>query len=420
MGHVAPGSAGHSLVSAVRLCNAGCKVMFKDIGVEVFYRGKIVLCGRKDIPTGLWMIPLTATAQQQLGETLGVNPTSQEQIGNVHDSTTRAKLAQYHHQSPFAPTASTIEKAISNHQLDTFPGLMLGCTKLLPPSIATYKGHMKLVDREIDFFCYAALADVNKGTVYTDLTGRFPTRYAGSQYIFVCYAYKLNTVLIGAMKSREASDHVEAMTSTYEYFKQRGFKPKLNILDNECSKLLQEYIESERVRIQMVEPDNHRVNAAERLIQTVKNHFVAGLSCVNKHFPLQLWDELLKQAEITLNLLRTSRYDPKKSAYEVLNGPFDYNRTPLAPPGTKALVFSTPNKRLSWEQHAKDAWYVGPAMAHYRCKRFWVPETRNFRIAGTYKLFPTHCKLPKLGEADEKIVAAEELLAELKVLVPKT
>ena len=231
MGHVVPGLAGHSLVSVVRLCNAGCKVMFKDIGVEVTYKGKIVICGQKDTRTGLWMIPLTATAQQQLEETSRVNPTSQEQVGNVHDSTTRAELVEYHHQSLFAPPASTIEKAIANHQLDSFPGLTPGCTRLLPPSTATYKGHMKLVgkgarstrslaqdmrdartelkdmnptdhvatvtDKEIDFFCYAALADANEGTVYTDLTGRFPTRsYAGSQYIFVCYAYQPNAVLI--------------------------------------------------------------------------------------------------------------------------------------------------------------------------------------------------------------------------------
>ncbi|KAL7523489.1 hypothetical protein ACHAWF_000544, partial [Thalassiosira exigua] len=155
------------------------------------------------------------------------------------------------------------------------------------------------------------------------------------------------------MKSPEASDHVEAMTSAYEYLKQQGFKPKLNILDNQCSKLLQKYIENDRVCMQ----------TSERSRENNPNS--------QESFCCRLWDELLKQAEISLNLLRTSRYDPKKLVYEVLHGPFDYNRTPLAPPGTKALVFSTPNKHLSREQHAKDAWYVGPAMAHYRCKRFW-------------------------------------------------
>ena len=45
---------------------------------------------------------------------------------------------------------------------------------------------------------------------------------------------------------------------------------------------------------------------AERAIQTFKNHFIAGLSSTNPNFPLHLWDELLEQATITINLLQQS------------------------------------------------------------------------------------------------------------------
>ncbi|KAL7527155.1 hypothetical protein ACHAWF_008701, partial [Thalassiosira exigua] len=452
LGHILPGLAGHSLVSVVRLCNAGCKVNFKDIGVEVIYNGNVVLEGHKDPHTGLWMVPLNGTAQR---DTTAPATQLQQTASSVFDTATRSELVQYHHQSLFAPPASTIEKAIANGQLRSFPGLTPGCTKILPPSTATYKGHMKrarqglrstrrpvqeirdarkelqdmnpqdhiarVTEGDIDFFCHAALADSVKGTVYTDITGRFPARsYKGNQYIMLAYVYQTNSILVRAMKSREATEQVEAMQDIYEYLTKRGYKPRLNVMDNECSKTLRDYIEGEKVKIQLVEPDNHRVNAAERAIQTFKNHFIAGLSCVDQHFPLQLWDEILKQAEITLNLLRTSRQDPSKSAYEELEGPFDYNRTPLAPPGTKALVYNDPTNRRSWEQHAKDGWYVGPAMAHYRCKRFWIPETRNFRTAATYKLFPKHCKLPVIDEVDEKIIAADELAQELKRTIPKT
>jgi hypothetical protein len=40
----------------------------------------------------------------------------------------------------------------------------------------------------------------------------------------------------------------------------------------------------------------------------------------------------------TLNLMRASRVDPTKSAYEILNGPYDWNRYPLAPLGCKAVI----------------------------------------------------------------------------------
>jgi hypothetical protein len=47
----------------------------------------------------------------------------------------------------------------------------------------------------------------------------------------------------------------------------------------------------------------HRRNAAERAICTFKNHFIAGLCSVDKHFPLHLWDRLVSQAVITLNMM---------------------------------------------------------------------------------------------------------------------
>jgi hypothetical protein len=61
---------------------------------------------------------------------------------------------------------------------------------------------------------------------------------------------------------------------------------------------------------QLVPPHFHRRNAAERAICTFKEHFVAGLASVDPDFPLHLWDRLLPQAEMTLNLLQSSRQNP--------------------------------------------------------------------------------------------------------------
>ena len=99
---------------------------------------------------------------------------------------------------------------------------------------------------------------------------------------------------------------LEAYTSIYEYLTMKGFKPKLNVTDNKCSKLLKRYIQSQDVDILLVEPDNYRLNAAKRAIQTFKNHFVAGLASINPAFPMQLGCYLLCQAELTLHLLQTS------------------------------------------------------------------------------------------------------------------
>ena len=119
-----------------------------------------------------------------------------------------------------------------------------------------------------------------------------------------------------------------------------------------------------QTRIQYVKSDNHIINASERAMQTIKNHFLAGLATVATDFPIHLWCKLLLQCQITINLLCTSRIDPKKSAYEALEGAFDfdYNRTPLCPPGTKALVYIDPKNRATWAPHVIDAWYIGPAI----------------------------------------------------------
>jgi hypothetical protein len=56
----------------------------------------------------------------------------------------------------------------------------------------------------------------------------------------------------------------------------------------------------ENINFQLVPPGLH-----QRAIRTFKNHFIAGLCTTAPDFPLTLWDQLLPQALMTLNLLRT-------------------------------------------------------------------------------------------------------------------
>ena len=93
--------------------------------------------------------------------------------------------------------------------------------------------------------------------------------------------------------------------------------------------------------------------------------------------------------------------------YALPKGEFNYNKTPIAPPGTKALVYTDPTQRGTWETHATDAWYLGPAMQHYRCFRFWVPSTKGIRIAQTANFFLTYCKMPALANIDKPTLAAQ-------------
>ena len=89
-------------------------------------------------------------------------------------------------------------------------------------------------------------------------------------------------------------------------------------MDNEASKELKNDIVKYKIKYQLTPPNIHRINAAERAIRTFKNHFIAGLATVDPAFPIREWDRLLPQAELTLNLLRTSRLNPKVSAHAVI------------------------------------------------------------------------------------------------------
>ena len=87
-------------------------------------------------------------------------------------------------------------------------------------------------------------------------------------------------------------------------------------------------MKKEKVGIQLVEPHNHRVNAAERAIITLKSHFIAGLCIGDRNFPTILWSKLVNQAVRSMNMLRTSRVHQKLSADHVLEGVHDFNRNP--------------------------------------------------------------------------------------------
>ena len=97
-----------------------------------------------------------------------------------------------------------------------------------------------------------------------------------------------------------------------------------------------------------------------------KDHFLSILAGVDTTFPLSLWDLLLPQAKLTINLLHQATANPKILAWEYLNEPFNFNKTPLAPVGCRVLIHAKPAMCKSWDYSAKQGFYVGPALDHYR------------------------------------------------------
>jgi hypothetical protein len=269
------------------------------------------------------------------------------------------------HQVFFCPPLQTLLCAATLGFLDGFPFLTTDLIhKHLPKSPATAKGHLKLrqaghcsmrahpqqQSAETNIFCYAALANKQHSTLYTDCTGRLPARALdGQQLFFIAYDYDTNYIFALPLNSTSDSEILEAFKQVHKGLTTKGYKPVFNVMDNQAAAPIKTFMESQQGTTQFVEPNNHRVNAAKRAIQTFKNHFISSLCTTDPKFPLQLWNHLTQQAVITCNILQHSCINPNISAFEQLHRTkFDWNAHSMAPPGTRAVIHSSPLIRASW------------------------------------------------------------------------
>ena len=132
--------------------------------------------------------------------------------------------------------------------------------------------------------------------------------------------------------------------------KHAGIVPQKHILDNEVSTTMKTIIRDEyKMKLEMVPPGCHSCNAVEVDIQNFKARFISVLAGTPEGFPPSLWDQLLPQSEITVNLLRQSNVALKVSAYAHLSGPFKYNKMPLAPMVCEFQLHKKTDKRGTLE-----------------------------------------------------------------------
>ena len=154
-------------------------------------------------------------------------------------------------------------------------------------------------------FCFGAFADKTSGIIYNDLTGSFLfVSLDRSVCFFVLYHYKSNCILATPIKRMDDSATFEVYKKYFEGLTSKGFKPKLNIMDNQAIKHIKQYLSENEYKLQLVEPHNHRANAAVQAIQTFKDVFITALATTDVNFPLQLWDKLTApQVQTCLNLI---------------------------------------------------------------------------------------------------------------------
>ena len=86
--------------------------------------------------------------------------------------------------------------------------------------------------------------------------------------------------------------------------------------------------------------------------------------------PQMLWNQLLEQAEITLNIMLQDTADPSKPAWKYLHGRlFNYDDTPLVPLGTPVIIYNKPSQQKSWDYRGRNGFSAGVALDNYFCQR---------------------------------------------------
>ena len=132
----------------------------------------------------------------------------------------------------------------------------------------------------------------------------------------IAYHCDSNTILQVPFVNRKDKHRIRAQNSIMQKLADMGYHVEVQILDNEVSAEFKKVIVKDWVASYQLVPLNvHRRNLVERAIRTFKAHFLAILAGVDPDFPKFMWDNLLVQTELTINLLRQATLNPRMSAW---------------------------------------------------------------------------------------------------------
>ena len=142
-----------------------------------------------------------------------------------------------------------------------------------------------------NMFCFALLADKEKGTVYKDAKGALPVMsLEGKQQYIVASDYDNNYIDAVSVSDLKDATIVDTVKTIFETMEEKGHRPCFNVTDNQAVKPL------------------------------------------------------------------TSIKHPNKSAFHSYYGHrYTWNEYPMAPPGTRAVVYQPLSNRRSWGPRGVDA-----------------------------------------------------------------
>ena len=433
----------HALYSVGQFCNVGCKATFYDEGFMLTYNNVTILTGSQQnnlwtadapaLPASLTRTALTGqlvepTTVSSASTTLNAErpPTStsitevvtldgndeiydqQFHANLIYPIANNAQRMLFYQRILCFPAKETLYIALTKfNPFDTWPGLRRALLKHYQLTEETAFGRLDLTRRnykstQVPYahtepdrrsfpnsskrpLCYTATR-----RIFTDMSGIID----GEWYILVMFFEDKNYIHFEYMRSNDGPAYREAYLRGLDWYQEtqagRDSTPHFEILDNALDAITAAALTKRGISYQLVPPNNKRRNSAERANRTAENQVICCFAGADKSFDTKLNGHLLlPQAEITLNLLRESNTEPGVSAYVALRGIFDFNATPMAPPGCPVVVYNKQRPKLA--AHGVRGYYIGPALKHYRCYETYVPTTRRTRVTDTIAWLPyTH------------------------------
>eukprot|EP00804_Cyclotella_cryptica_P006571 CCRYP_021176-RA/>CCRYP_021176-RA protein AED:0.48 eAED:0.43 QI:0/0/0/0.85/0/0/7/0/757 len=321
----------HNLMGIGKLCDNNCRVVFDKTTVTVFANnGSILLQGwREQHGAKLWRFSLIPN--QQVCPTEHHKPPWLSIVG---------ALVHYLHAVAGFPVKATWLAAIKASNYASWPGLThADASKYCPSCDKTIKGHLTQVRQGIrstkpkppkntaptipSLIPPAAskelhLWDEPISKLFTDNMGRFPVRSRScNQYLMLAYHCDTNTPSSSNPSNPNTTDTASQPRSNSWVDSQHA--PTQLTTRFWTTKPRRVITEDWNCSYELVPPNVHRRNIAKQAIQTFKVHFLSILAGLHSAFPNYLWDMLIPQTELTLNLLRQSHTAPAISAWEAYN-----------------------------------------------------------------------------------------------------
>ena len=282
-----------------------------------WFRG-IAICQHRSQDSRESTVESTTTTREHIN--IMSQTISREYIHNVYKLPSIEPTIRYLHAAARFLVKETWLKAVRRGNYNSWPLInFVNVARYFPESEETQKGHMrgqrqgicstkkKTLDvfpdtptpppheskRDV-FICIYKL----KKTMYSNQTGLFlQVSSFGNKYIMVIHDVNSNSLWAKALKDDTNGKLILGRAQALESMRKAGIVPKHQVLDNQALAAYKKAIGNSDMTYELVPPDNHHCNMAEKAIQTFKDHFVGILSDCAPTFPLHLWCQLLPQVE---------------------------------------------------------------------------------------------------------------------------